>query len=36
LSDSPLNVSSDGLRVAIRLLPRARTDRLVAVAAAGG
>jgi uncharacterized protein len=33
-----LNAASDGLRVAIRLLPRARTDRLVAVAtsATGG
>jgi uncharacterized protein YggU (UPF0235/DUF167 family) len=33
-----LNVAVDGLRVAIRLSPRARTDRLVAVApsAAGG
>jgi uncharacterized protein (TIGR00251 family) len=38
LSDSLLNVAGDGLRVAIRLSPRARTDRLVAVAAsaAGG
>jgi uncharacterized protein (TIGR00251 family) len=38
LSDGPLNVAVDGLRVAIRLSPRARTDRLVAVAAsaAGG
>jgi hypothetical protein len=38
LSDGPLNVAEDGLRVAIRLSPRARTDRLVAVApsAVGG
>jgi len=34
LSDGPLKVVDDGLRVAIRLSPRARTDRLVAVAAA--
>ena len=33
MSDGPLNVAGDGLRVAIRLSPRARTDRLVAVAA---
>jgi uncharacterized protein len=38
LSDGPLNLAGDGLRVAVRLSPRARTDRLVAVApsAAGG
>ena len=34
MSDGPLNVTDDGLRVAIRLSPRACTDRLVAVAAA--
>jgi hypothetical protein len=34
LSDGPLNVAGDGLRVAIRLSPRARSDRLVAVAEA--
>ncbi len=38
MSDGPLNVAGDGLRVAIWLSPRARADRLVAVAtsAAGG
>ncbi len=38
MSDGPLNVAGDGLRVAIRLSPRASSDRLVAVAAsaAGG
>jgi hypothetical protein len=34
LSDGPLNVAGDGLRVAIRLSPRARSDRLIAVAEA--
>jgi uncharacterized protein (TIGR00251 family) len=33
LSDGPLNMAGDGLRVAVRLSPRARSDRLVAVAA---
>ena len=32
MSDGPLNVAGDELRVAIRLSPRVRTDRLVAVA----
>jgi hypothetical protein len=32
LSDGPLTAAEDGLRLAIRLSPRARTDRLVAVA----
>jgi len=36
LSDGPLNAAGDGLRVAIRLSPRARTDRLVGVAASAG
>lgn len=36
MSDGPLKVVDDGLRVAIRLSPRARTDRLVTVAAAAG
>jgi hypothetical protein len=38
LSEGPLKAAGDGLRVAIRLSPRARNDRLVAVAAsaAGG
>ena len=38
MSDGLLNVAGDGLRIAIRLSPRAPTDRLVAVAAsaAGG
>ncbi len=34
MSDGPLNVAGDGLQVAIRLSPRARIDRLVAVAPA--
>ena len=34
MSDRPLNVTDDGVRVAIRLSPRARADHLVAVAAA--
>ena len=33
MSDARSNVASEGLRVAIRLSPRARSDRLVAVAA---
>ena len=33
MSDAPSNVASEGLRVAIRLSPRARSDRLVAVTA---
>ena len=32
MPDGPLNLSGDGLWVAIRLSPRARTDRLVAIA----
>jgi uncharacterized protein (TIGR00251 family) len=34
--DGPLTPMPDGVRVAIRLTPRARTDRLVAVAATAG
>jgi len=34
LPDGPLKETGDGLRVAIRLSPRARSDRLVSVAAA--
>lgn len=33
MSDGPLEVVHDGLRVAIRLTPRARVERLLAVAA---
>jgi uncharacterized protein len=33
LLGGPLNVAGDGLRVSIRLSPRSRSDRLVAVAA---
>jgi uncharacterized protein len=33
LSDGPLRVAHDGLRVAIRLSPRAKVDGLLAVAA---
>jgi uncharacterized protein len=36
LSDSPLKLAHDGLRVAIRLSPRAKADRLLAIAAAEG
>ena len=32
-SDGPITVTCDGLRVAIRLSPRAKADRLLAVAA---
>ena len=34
MSDGPLNLARDGLRVAIRLLPRAKADRLCAVCVA--
>jgi uncharacterized protein len=33
LPDGPLTLASDGLRVAIRLSPRARADRVLAIAA---
>ena len=38
MSDGPITIAGNGLRVAIRLLPRAKADRLVAidVAAEGG
>lgn len=36
MSDGPLNPAHDGLRVAIRLSPRAKADRLLAIATAGG
>jgi len=36
LSDGPLKPTHDGLRVAIRLSPRAKADRLLAIAAAEG
>ena len=36
MSDSPLKLAHDGLRVAIRLSPRAKADRLLAIAAAEG
>jgi len=34
LPDGPITLTRDGLRVAIRLSPRARSDRLLGVAAA--
>jgi uncharacterized protein len=36
LPDGPLSAAHDGLRVAIRLTPGARADRLVAVVAVAG
>ena len=38
MSDGPVTIAGNGLRVAIRLVPRAKADRLVAigVAAEGG
>jgi uncharacterized protein (TIGR00251 family) len=36
LSDGPLKLAHDGLRVAIRLTPRAKVDRLLAIAPAEG
>jgi uncharacterized protein len=36
LSDGPLKLARDGLRVAIRLSPRAKADRLLAIAAREG
>jgi len=36
LSDGPLRLANDGLRVAIRLSPRAKGDRLLAIAAVEG
>jgi uncharacterized protein len=36
LPESPLSAMPDGVRVAIRLTPRAKADRVVAVAAAAG
>jgi uncharacterized protein (TIGR00251 family) len=36
LSDSPLKLAHDGLRVAIRLSPRAKADGLLAIAATEG
>ena len=38
MSDSPVTIAGNGLRVAIRLVPRAKADRLVeiGVAAEGG
>jgi uncharacterized protein (TIGR00251 family) len=35
LSESPVTIARDGLRVTIRLSPRSRSDRLVGVAASG-
>lgn len=35
MPDGPLNPMPDGVRVAIRLAPRAKADRIVAVAMAG-
>ena len=32
MSDGPLTVAGDGLRVAVRLSPRARADRLIEIA----
>ena len=34
MSDGPLRLANDGLRVAIRLSPRAKFDRLLGIAAA--
>ena len=34
MSEGPLTIASNGLRVAIRLVPRANADRLVAIGAA--
>ena len=34
MPDSPLTLTRDGLRIAIRLSPRARSDRLLGLAAA--
>ncbi len=36
MSDGPLSAARDGVFVAVRLSPRARSDRLVGVAAASG
>jgi uncharacterized protein (TIGR00251 family) len=36
LADSPLTAAGGGLRVAIRVLPRGRADRLIGLVAAGG
>ena len=36
MSNGPLTLADDGLRVAIRVTPRAKADRLVSVAAAAG
>ncbi len=36
MSDGPLKQAHDGLRVAIRLSPRAKADRLLAIASAEG
>ncbi len=36
MSDGPLRLANDGLRVAIRLSPRAKGDRLLAIAAVEG
>jgi uncharacterized protein len=36
LADDPLKPAPDGLRVAIRLSPRARSDRLLGIAATAG
>ena len=35
MPDGPISTARDGLRVAIRLSPRARSDRLLGVAATG-
>ena len=35
MSDGPITLTRDGLRVAIRLTPRARADRLLGIVAAG-
>jgi len=36
LADGPLNLVQNGVRVAIRLTPRAKADRVVGIAAAAG
>jgi uncharacterized protein len=36
LPDGPLRMARDGLRVAVRVAPRARTDRLLGIAVAQG
>ena len=36
MPDGPLSLAQDGVRVAIRLTPRGKADRIIAVAAAAG